>query len=78
MPRAANRSRIGTIVVPADRRVGRYHPRPDRTSRSGAIHQSAWTMDIHTDWLTDRQTPSDQLFSTDPPEEIFVQLNDQC
>ena len=67
VPRAADRPRIGTIGVPADRPVDWCHPRPDRTSRSGAIHQSAWTY-----ILTDTQTPSAQLFSTDPPEEIFV------
>ena len=82
VPRAANRPWIGTIVVPAFRDVDRYHPRHDQTSRSHVIHKSPWT-----DTLTDRRclkivgrkvAPSDQLFSTDPPEEIFVQLNDQC
>ena len=67
MSRAAGRPRIGAIIVPADRRVDRGHPGPDGTGRSDAINENAWT-----DTLTDTQTRSDQLFFTDPPEEIFV------
>ena len=48
VPRATNRPRIGTIIVPAERCIDRWYPGPDRTSRSGAIHQSACT-----DTLTD-------------------------
>ena len=43
MPRAAGRPVTGTMVVPAFRRVDRYHPRLDRTSRSGAMPGNAWT-----------------------------------
>ena len=67
MPRAADRSATGTIVVPAVRRVDHCIARPDQTSRSDAIPENPWT-----DTLTDRQTHQAQLFSTDPPEEIFV------
>ena len=36
------------MVVPAFRRVDRYHPGPDQTSRSGAMPRNAWTH-RHTD-----------------------------
>ena len=54
----------GTIVVPAFWRVEWCHAGPDRTSRSGAIPENAWT---HIQTNT-----SGQLFFTDPPVEIFV------
>ena len=41
VPRAAGRPATGTNVVRAFRRVDRYHPRPDRTSRSGAMPGNA-------------------------------------
>ena len=58
MPRAGDRRATGTIAVPAFRRVDRYHPGPDRTSRSGVIPGNAWT---HRQ--TDSQTRSGELFS---------------
>ena len=58
MPCATNRLMAGTIVVPAFWRVEWCHAGPDRTSRSGAIPENAWT---HI--LTDRQTRPANYFS---------------
>ena len=62
VPCATNRLMAGTIVVPAFWRVEWCHAGPDRTSRSGAIPENAWTH-ILTDWLTDRQTRPANYFS---------------
>ena len=37
------RPATGTIIVPLDRCIERYHPRPDRSTRLGATCQNAWT-----------------------------------
>ena len=58
VPCATNRLMAGTIVVPAFGRVEWCHAGPDRTSRSGAIPENAWT---HI--LTDRQTRPANYFS---------------
>ena len=58
VPCATNRLMAGTIVVPAFWRVEWCHAGPDRTSRSGAIPENAWT---HI--LTDRQTRPANYFS---------------
>ena len=58
MPCATNRLMAGTIVVPAFWRVEWCHSGPDRTIRSGAIPENAWT---HI--LTDRQTRPANYFS---------------
>ena len=62
VPCATNRLMSGTIVVPAFWRVEWCHAGPDRTIRSGAIPENAWTH-ILTDWLTDRQTRPANYFS---------------
>ena len=41
MPLAAVRPGSGAIVVPADRRIDRCLPDPDRTSRLDAINENA-------------------------------------
>ena len=43
VPCATNRLMAGTIVVPAFWRVEWCHAGPDRSSRSGAIPENAWT-----------------------------------
>ena len=58
VPCATNRLMAGTIVVPAFWRVEWCHSGPDRTIRSGAIPENAWT---HI--LTDRQTRPANYFS---------------
>ena len=72
MPRAANRPWIGTSIVPAFRGVDRYHPRPDQTSHSGAIHQSAWTY-ILTDSLTHKHHPPNYFQPTHQRKSSFIE-----
>ena len=61
MPCAAGRPATGTMDVPAFRRVDRYHPGPNRTSRSGAIHKSAWTHKFHISNAAAKLLPTNPL-----------------
>ena len=68
MPCATNRLMTGTIVVPAFWRVEWCHAGPDRTSRSGAIPENAWT---HI--LTDKHGPANYFSPTHRSKSSFIE-----
>ena len=65
--RAASRPATGTNVVPAFRHVDRYHPGPDRTSRSGAVPGNAWK---HRQ--TDKHDPANFFSPTHRRKSSFI------
>ena len=67
VPCATNRLMTGTIVVPAFWRVEWCHAGPDRTSRSGAIPENAWT---HI--LTDKHGPANFFSPTHRRKSSFI------
>ena len=68
VPCATNRLMTGTIVVPAFWRVEWRHAGPDRTSRSGAIPENAWT---HI--LTDKHGPANYFSPTHRRKSSFIE-----
>ena len=68
VPCATNRLMTGTIVVPAFWRVEWCHAGPDRTSRSGAIPENAWT---HI--LTDKHGPANYFSPTHRRKSSFIE-----